>query len=309
MARNRLAGAIAKRPDDYRDRITAYLEEVGYPLSAIEGALGAKLVKWTPEQIATVVRTLTAHKDGILSDLDSVYRPQSTVEATPHQSSQEPRQATTPPHAATTAPDDDASAAGEAPGAGKRHVEVKGHWNGEPVKAIGKVIRAAIADNPEAAAAKMDEALFAYCAEQELWPEEILASCVPSDGDHDPKTGEVDEGHDGPAADTDTDVQGARRADRFYREAAVAADPPTPAAPAADPPVYVVVNAGGVVVGTKTNPELALGMLENMRQRETDPNFAANLLAGNKAVLTRIAAISDEYDERVRALYPEPPEE
>ena len=86
-ARERLAGSIAKRPDEYRERISAYLSEVGYPLAAIEGAVGAKLKAWTPEQIASVVRTLTAHKDGILADLADVYQPKGkgadATEATP----------------------------------------------------------------------------------------------------------------------------------------------------------------------------------------------------------------------------------
>ena len=90
-ARERLAGAISKRPDEYRERIKSYLGEAGYPLTAVEGALGAKIAAWTSEQIATVVRTLTAHKDGIMRDLDDVYRPRAAdaVEATP----QEPRPA------------------------------------------------------------------------------------------------------------------------------------------------------------------------------------------------------------------------
>lgn len=83
-ARSRLAGSIAKRPAEYRERITAYLDEIDYPLAAIEAALASTIAAWTAEQIATVVRTLTAYKDGILGDLDDVYRPRSaTVEAMP----------------------------------------------------------------------------------------------------------------------------------------------------------------------------------------------------------------------------------
>ena len=90
-ARANVSGQIGKRPDEYRERIRSYLTEAGYPLSAVEGAIGAKISAWSNEQIASVVRTLTAHKDRILTDLDEVYRPRAAdaVEATP----QEPRPA------------------------------------------------------------------------------------------------------------------------------------------------------------------------------------------------------------------------
>jgi hypothetical protein len=86
-ARDRLSGSIAKRPDEYRERIKEYLGEAGYRLAAVEGAVGAKLAAWTPEQIAQVVRTLIAHKDGVLRDLDDVYAPKGAdaVEAKPQE--------------------------------------------------------------------------------------------------------------------------------------------------------------------------------------------------------------------------------
>jgi hypothetical protein len=90
-ARQRLTGSIAKRAGEYRDRIKAYLAENEYPLASVEGALGAKIDNWSHEQIATVVRTLAAHKDGILGDLDSVYEPKPMGEAAPEEGPQ-PRQ-------------------------------------------------------------------------------------------------------------------------------------------------------------------------------------------------------------------------
>lgn len=107
-ARERLSGQIAKRPDEYRARIETYLGEVGYPLTAVEGAVGAKLKAWTPEQIATVVRTLTAHKDGILSDLADVYQPkgrEDSSEAMPQSAATEASGRTAAPEQAKTAPE------------------------------------------------------------------------------------------------------------------------------------------------------------------------------------------------------------
>jgi hypothetical protein len=74
-AKERLTNAVAKRADEYRERIVSYLAEINYPLTAVEGATGGSIAKWSNEQIAAVVRVLSAHKDGTLRDLDEVYRP------------------------------------------------------------------------------------------------------------------------------------------------------------------------------------------------------------------------------------------
>ncbi len=76
-SRNRLVKSIEARRGEYLERIQAYLDASTYPLTAIEAALGAKMAKWSSEQIAQTVRTITAHKDGALRSLDDVYRPKA----------------------------------------------------------------------------------------------------------------------------------------------------------------------------------------------------------------------------------------
>ena len=75
QARQRLSKRIGEDPDHYRERVRARLEEISYPLVKVEHHYNAKIGKWSVDQLAQVIKALTAHADGVLADLDQIYAP------------------------------------------------------------------------------------------------------------------------------------------------------------------------------------------------------------------------------------------
>lgn len=74
-ARRRMTKAIEKDPGQFVERIKARLDAIGYPLVKVEAWAADKIERWRAPTIAQVIRVLTAHSEGALDDLDTIFAP------------------------------------------------------------------------------------------------------------------------------------------------------------------------------------------------------------------------------------------